>query len=80
MPTMPLQQEKRLTTEKVLSTLANEIARDSFGGVRKTHSASSSPNISMFNSVPPSTSIPYKIGKLILPVCELVYRLEAGVE
>ncbi|XP_052778965.1 inhibitor of growth protein 3-like [Mya arenaria] len=62
MSTAPVQQEKRLTTEKVLSTLANEIARDSFGPVRKTHSASSSPNISMFNSAPSSTSIPYKIG------------------
>ncbi|WAR26318.1 ING3-like protein [Mya arenaria] len=62
--TTELKQEKRLTTEKVLSTLANEIARDSFGPVRKTHSASSSPNISMFNSAPSSTSIPYKIGKL----------------
>lgn len=60
---LPSQTEKRLTTEKVLSTLANEIARDSIGNVRKTQSASSSPNISMFNSVPSSsTTLTYKLG------------------
>lgn len=62
------QSEKRLTTERVLSTLANEIARDALGGgIRKTHSASSSPNISMFNSVPSSSSAPplaYKLGQM----------------
>jgi len=62
MSTLPVQQEKRLTTEKVLSTLANEIARDSFGGVKKSQSASSSPNISMFNSVS-SNTLPYKLGE-----------------
>ena len=57
------QSEKRLTTEKVLSTLANEIARDSFGGgIKKTQSASSSPNISMFNSVPSAAPLSYKLG------------------
>lgn len=59
------QSEKRLTTEKVLSTLANEIARDSFGGgIKKTQSASSSPNISMFNSVPSAAPLSYKLGQM----------------
>nr|AGZ94896.1 inhibitor of growth protein 3 [Ruditapes philippinarum] len=60
--TLPTQNEKKMTTEKVLSTLANEIARDSFGGVRKSQSASNSPNISMFNSAPASTTLTYKLG------------------
>ncbi|XP_052278738.1 inhibitor of growth protein 3-like [Dreissena polymorpha] len=58
----PVQQEKRLTTEKVLSSLANEIARDSFGPVRKSQSASSSPNLAMFNSVTPTSNLAYKVG------------------
>ena len=58
------QSEKRLTTERVLSTLANEIARDSLGGgIKKTQSASSSPNISMFNSVPSAAPLSYKLGR-----------------
>ena len=67
---LPNQTEKRLTTEKVLSTLANEIARDSIGNVvRKTQSASSSPNISMFNSVPSSsTTLTYKLGKHLVSI------------
>ena len=60
------QSEKRLTTERVLSTLANEIARDAIGGIRKTQSASSSPNISMFNSAPTSAPLTYKLGMLAL--------------
>ena len=61
--TQSSQSEKRLTTERVLSTLANEIARDAIGGIRKTQSASSSPNISMFNSAPTSAPLTYKLGK-----------------
>lgn len=65
-PTAPSSQsEKRLTTERVLSTLANEIARDSLGGgIKKTQSASSSPNISMFNSVPSAAPLSYKLGQM----------------
>jgi hypothetical protein len=63
--TLPTQNESKMTTEKVQSALANEIARDSFGGVRKSQSASNSPNISMFNSAPASTTLTYKLGRYI---------------
>ena len=60
--------EKRIATEKVLSSLAHEAALEAIGQ-RKTHSNSNSPALSMFNS----TSVPsltYSLGKYTSSVSE----------
>lgn len=54
--------EKRIATEKVLSSLAHEAALEAIGQSRKSQSNSNSPALSMFNS----TSVPsltYSLGK-----------------
>lgn len=53
--------EKRLATEKVLSSLAHEAAMDAIGQ-RKTHSNSNSPALSMFNSSTSVPSLTYSLG------------------
>nr|XP_022301802.1 inhibitor of growth protein 3-like isoform X1 [Crassostrea virginica] len=57
--------EKRMATEKVLSTIANEAARESISGHsrRQSSSGSNSPALSMFNSTP-TQSISYSLGHM----------------
>lgn len=58
--------EKRMATEKVLSTIANEAAREAIGHSRRqSSSGSNSPALSMFNSTS-TQSISYSLGKYIL--------------
>lgn len=57
--------EKRMATEKVLSTIANEAAREAIGQSRRqSSSGSNSPSLSMFNSTS-TQSISYSLGKFI---------------
>lgn len=53
--------EKRITTEKVLSSLAHEAARETIGVRRPSNSASNSPTVAMFNSTP-APSLTYSLG------------------
>ncbi|XP_064604419.1 inhibitor of growth protein 3-like [Liolophura sinensis] len=66
MPLLSSHTEKRASTDKVLSSLANEVARGTISSVRKAGSAASSPAISMFNSGsgPPQSAISYSLGQL----------------
>lgn len=58
--------EKRMATEKVLSTIANEAAREAIGQSRRqSSSGSNSPSLSMFNSTS-TQSISYSLGKYML--------------
>lgn len=54
--------DKRPSTTEVLSNLANEVARESLTSMH-TSSASNSPALKMFSSVP-STSISYNLGHI----------------
>ncbi|XP_062567846.1 inhibitor of growth protein 3-like isoform X2 [Saccostrea cucullata] len=57
--------EKRMTTEKVLSTIANEAARETIGHSRRqSSSGSNSPALSMFNSTSTPQSISYSLGHM----------------
>lgn len=56
--------EKRMATEKVLSTIANEAAREAIGHSRRqSSSGSNSPALSMFNSTS-TQSISYSLGHM----------------
>ncbi|KAL3851867.1 hypothetical protein ACJMK2_015568 [Sinanodonta woodiana] len=55
--------EKRVTTDKVFSTLANEAARETLA-IKKSNSASSSPAISMFNSSTTASPLTYSLGHM----------------
>ncbi|XP_069142606.1 inhibitor of growth protein 3-like [Argopecten irradians] len=55
--------EKRITTEKVLSSIAHEAARETIGARRQSNSGSNSPAMPMFNSTP-APSLTYSLGHM----------------